>query len=234
MTDIVDACGLCDLYLESTGVPIQSQNVHAISCSAPKETDVLRIIPRNSRDFGRRCCVERFIENAYLDQFGAVILNHYPTLLSLETRNRSVVATLGLREAADSRLFLERYFEQPVEQLVSAAAGQIVKRTAIVEIGNLASRRRISTARLVVGVAAYLGAVKGKFAVITATEKLRQTLTSFGFSWCSLGPAQAERLPDRGRSWGEYFRHDPHILVGAIEPVVGRMRGYLPQIVVSK
>jgi Thermostable hemolysin len=195
--------------------------------------NVLRVMSSNVRNLVSRRRVERFIEHAYYRQFGSAIVSHYPTLMSLERPEKTIIAALGIRRATCNRLFLEQYFEQSIEHLVSEAVGKTVDREAIIEIGNLASRGRMSTARLIVATAGQLSGCSDAYAVVTATEELRKTLTSFGFAWTSLGPARAQRLPDLGHSWGLYYQHDPQVVVGVVGQALGRMREYLFQVEVA-
>jgi hypothetical protein len=191
---------------------------------ASRRRDVLRIIPSQTYDVLRRARVERFIETAYRRQFDSAITAHYPTLISLHASDETICAALGVRRAADDRLFLENYFEEPIEHMVSAATGKVVDRQAIVEIGNLASVGRRSTLRLIAAAAVHMRSFRGHFVVATATEQLRHALTAFGFAWVALAPARAERLLDAGRSWGRYYAHDPQIIVGVLHQTLGRFR----------
>jgi Thermostable hemolysin len=194
---------------------------------AARRTSRLQIIPNHGADCPDRRRVERFIEEHYHRQFGAVIASHYPTLMSLHAPDGRILAALGLRLAADNRLFLEQYLEQPIDHLVSAAIGETVDRSEIIEIGNLASRSRHATVRLIIAAARHLDTHRYLYAAVTATERLRCIFDSFCFSWTLLGPARAECLPDGGHTWGRYYRHDPQVIVGATGPAVARMRQHL-------
>jgi hypothetical protein len=59
---------------------------------------------------------------------------------------------------------------------------------------------------------------------VTATDELRKLLRSFGFVWHTLADARADRLADRGRSWGRYYERNPKILAGKIKQSPDRMR----------
>ncbi len=173
-----------------------------------------------------RARVESFIERGYFDRFGSVVADHYPTLLSLENRRGDVLAALGIRNAANERLFLERYFDEPIELVLSQAIGTALARPQILEVGNFASIGRGASARLIAAAATYLKSCRCRYAVATATEELRNLLGSFGFAWHRLGTARAERLSDQGRSWGRYYEQNPEILVGEILQAPERMRSY--------
>lgn len=183
-------------------------------------------MPSEMQDSTRRRRVERFIEDEYRQRFGSVIVSHYPTLMSLQTQDHSILAALGIRQAVADRLFLEQYFDVPIERLLSHTIGKAVRRDDIVEIGNLASSGKVSTARLIVSAALYLSASGSRYAVATATDKLQGMLTSFGFEWFALNLARPDRLPDRGRSWGNYYRCRPQVIMGAVGQTAQRLRKY--------
>lgn len=172
----------------------------------------------------QRARVERFIERQYFARFGSLIVEHYPTLLSLQTNEGNVLATIGLRDASREPLFLERYFDEPIERMISHTTGARPPRADILEIGNMASIGRMASARLIAASSSYLATCHCRYAVVTATQDLRRMLGSFGLAWRGLGSARADRLPDHGRSWGTYYEQNPEILVGEIRQSSGRIR----------
>jgi hypothetical protein len=197
---------------EETGVrKLRSESLHVLSRNATVQ----------------RARVERFIECQYLDRFGSLIVEHYPTLLSLQSDDENVLATIGLRDASREPLFLERYFDEPIEHMIAHATGARPARADILEIGNMASVGRIASARLIAVSSSYLSTCQCRYAVVTATEELRRMLGSFGLAWRALGAARPDRLPDHGRSWGSYYEQNPEILLGEIRQSSERMRSYV-------
>lgn len=178
----------------------------------------------DARNVATRREIEDFIEGVYRDRFGATIRCGYPSLMAVCGRDGTLQAALGLRQAADQRLFLEQYLDLPIEALLSARLGVHVHRHQIVEIGSLASRSWRASIRLILATSARLASGRACYGVVTATRELRRNFATFGFAYAGLGPAHAERLPDRGASWGGYFQRDPQILVGAICPAAALLR----------
>ena len=144
--------------------------------------------------------------------------------MGLHDEAGTIVAALGLRRADEHRLFLEQYFERPIEHIVSQATGATIDRGEIIELGNLAARDRRATMRLIIATAAHLTTLEYRYTVLTATKQLRDTFDAFGLAWTALGPANAQRLADGGRSWGRYYRNDPQVIVGEIAPAIARLR----------
>jgi hypothetical protein len=173
-----------------------------------------------------RARVEQFIERSYLDRFEALITDHYPSILSLENTREQVLAAVGIRDAGEEALFLERYLDEPIEHAIERVTGHTPLRTQILEIGNLASVGRGATARLIAAASGYLNASRCRYAVVTATDELRKLLRSFGLTWHTLADAHADRLADRGRSWGHYYERNPQILAAEIKQSPERMQFY--------
>jgi Thermostable hemolysin len=195
---------------------------------ALKETNrrrALLVLPRSTA--AERIGAERFIEKRFFDGFGSIIRDHYPTLLSLKNADGNVAAALGIRDASREQLFLEHYFDEPIEKVIAQAMGITPWRWEILEIGNMASSGRSASARLIVASSFYLRSYPYRYAVVTATRVLRQMLDSFGFAWRALGPARAERLPDLGRSWGSYYAQNPQILIGEIQQSSDRLPSFI-------
>ncbi len=178
----------------------------------------------DARDATARRAIEDFIEAVYGERFGATIRCGYPAVMAVYGKDESIEAALGLRHAADQDLFLEQYLDLPIEALLSVRLGVRVARHQIVEIGSLASHSWRASIRLILATSARLASGRACYGVVTATRELRRNFAAFGVACAALGPARAERLPDRGACWGRYFQHDPQILVGAIDPAAAALR----------
>ncbi len=172
--------------------------------------------------------VASFIASTYRREYGSVISHQYPMLMSVRDAGGAILAALGFRLAAEEPLFLEQYLPQPVESCVRRAFGTSFDRTAIVEIGNLASAGNGASVFLFVALAAYLRAQGLCIAAVTGTTNLRRLLLSFGVEFVELGRADPAALCDRGESWGTYYQRDPKVIAGAIEPAYGQLEPFLP------
>jgi Thermostable hemolysin len=172
--------------------------------------------------------VERFIEETYQRHFGAQIQRHYPNLMSVYDSQGKVLAAVGFRPAAQGPLFLEHYLRTPVEEAIGSASGIPVGRESIVEIGNLTSAGRGASVFLFVALAAYLRQRNLVHAVVTGTSTLRRTFTRLGIEFLELASADPSALEDDGASWGSYYRCDPKVIAGRIQPAFARLEPYLP------
>jgi Thermostable hemolysin len=57
---------------------------------------------------------------------------------------------------------------------------------------------------------------------------MRRLLASFGIEFVKLAHADPALLVDNGVSWGNYYRRDPKVIAGAIEPAYLRLEPFLP------
>ena len=162
-----------------------------------------------------RDLVEAFINERFRHKYGCSVPKHYPTLMSVADVQGQVAAAVGLRLAADEMLFLEHYLNQPIEAALSGRFPQAVHRGSIVEIGSLASLSRGASLILFGFLMAFLRQQRLDYAVVTATEKLRRMFARLGIAVSELGPAEPTALPDKGASWGSYYRSNPKVIVGA-------------------
>jgi hypothetical protein len=121
---------------------------------------------------------------------------------------------VGYRRAADEALFLERYLDAPVEELVSRAIGRPTRRENIVEIGNLAADDAFAMIELWGTAANDLGAAC-EVAVATLTAPLRSMFARIGLPLAVLAPAIIERS-DNPADWGRYYESDPKVCAGVI------------------
>jgi len=71
-------------------------------------------------DDAGRGAVEDYIRGVYARRFGARLDRFPPQLVSLNAPE-GIVAAAGYRSALEQPLFLERYLDRPVEQMLAAA-----------------------------------------------------------------------------------------------------------------
>jgi hypothetical protein len=161
----------------------------------------------------RRAAVEAFISGVYAERFGAR-LRAFAPLLVARYDEEGPVAAAGFRPASHGPLFLERYLEAPVEQLLGGAS---TPRSGIVEVGHLVARQAGEGRRLILQLGPLLAAQGYRWVVSTLTEELRLLFMRLGVAPLALGVADPQCLGDDVADWGSYYEHRPVVLAGSLD-----------------
>jgi hypothetical protein len=160
--------------------------------------------------------VSQFIRNRFLKDYDARLSHLMPLLFSLRDAEDQIVAAFGLREAATSRLFMECYLDQPVEQRIAALAGRPVARDGIVEVGNLAARPGGARSMIAV-LTAHLYESGFEWVTFTGVATLRSAFHRLGLQPMELARATPDRLTAAERAaWGRYFEGRPVVMAGNV------------------
>ncbi len=171
----------------------------------------------------RRREVEAFIRRVYAERYGADVSGFAPMLVSLRDDD-GIVAAAGYRSAAQDRLFLEGYFDKPIESLLETHAGQPMLRKDIVEVGHLASARAGEGRRLVQMITAHLAEQGYDWVVCTLTAELRHLFVRIGITPLALGAADPDVLGQDVGRWGSYYDHHPVVLASQLQHVLHQLR----------
>lgn len=157
---------------------------------------------------------QELIVRRYADVHGARPRIDYATLAT-DVRGDEVAAALGYRRADCGPLFLERYIDQPIEELLAPRFSRPVNRADIVEIGNLAADNAPAMVRLWAQAANDLGG-EAEIAVAVLTRELRTMFRRLGVAIVELAPADPARLGGEAMEWGRYYARDPRLCAGLI------------------
>jgi hypothetical protein len=173
---------------------------------------LVRALPEETR----RPAFEAYIQQRFRKAHGADIRHFMPELFGLNNASGELCAVAGVRLANSEELFLERYLDEPIGPLISAAANQTVDRTGIVEVGNLAASDT-GSARLSIIAITYLLAMGGlEWVAFTGNIGLVNSFHRLGLKPVTLCAADPARLGDDRHSWGSYYDSKPWVHVGNI------------------
>ncbi|MDT8403415.1 thermostable hemolysin [Sulfuriflexus sp.] len=178
--------------------------------------------------------VERFLEREFRHTYNANITEHYPTLMSVQNNDGTILGALGFRCANTEKLFLEQYLDTPVETALSAATESGLTRNAIVEVGNLASHANGASIFMFTALTAYLAQRGKQYITVTATDFLHRYFTRLDVDLLLLGYADQTRLPDGGHSWGTYYQTEPRIIAGHITSAYEKLQKHLQMSMVEE
>lgn len=167
----------------------------------------------HARGDGCRGAVEAFICDVYAQRHLATVRTFAPVLVSLSDDSGRLVAAAGYRFATEA-LYLERYFDAPVEHLLAPHNGAAPAREHIVEVGHLAADHAGAGRRLIVALGRHLAELQVQWVVSTLTQELRHLFVRMGVTPLVLGVADPARLGPEAQEWGTYYSHHPVVLAG--------------------
>lgn len=169
-----------------------------------------------------RADVEAFIRQTYAQRYGADVRQFAPTLVSLRDAS-GIVAAAGYRSASNGPLFLERYFDTPIDSLLANPGEAAPERAHIVEIGHLSAARAGEGRRLIRLLAAHLQSLPFEWVVSTMTTGLRHMFLRLGITPLALGLADPDALGSEAAQWGSYYEHHPVVLAGRLQQALGQL-----------
>jgi len=161
--------------------------------------------------------VEQFIHDRFDLEYNANVRHYMPHLVHLETVTGECVAGIGYRDAAKNSLFVEHYFDEPIEAVLGGILKKEVSRSEIVEVGNLADAHPGGARAAVTALTAYLYGAGFRWVVFTGVVMLRNALFRLGLEPFQIGKADPGRLSEQEqREWGKYYMAGPLVMAGDI------------------
>jgi len=169
-----------------------------------------------------RQVLEATIAEKFSSCYGAQLSQFLPHLLCLRTGGE-LGAIVGIRPASHGDLFVEQYFNRPVEQVTSGLFREPVDRNQIVEIGNLAAARPGSASILFAALASMLAAAGYRWAVCTATPQVVSLLRKLDFPSRPVCRARPTAVVNAADNWGNYYASAPRVLIGDVSVAAARV-----------
>jgi hypothetical protein len=158
-----------------------------------------------------RPAMEAFVAAEFLQSYGANVKNFMPWLLGLSCDDK-LVGVAGLRPAATSPLFIERYLDRSIEDEVSLHTGLPVARQGIVEIGNLAGHYPGVTRALFPLLTELLYKRGYQWGVCNTTPAVQNALMRLGIPIVPMVRALPERLGAERFAWGSYYATETTVI----------------------
>ncbi|PXF30674.1 hypothetical protein WH50_13810 [Pokkaliibacter plantistimulans] len=174
----------------------------------------LRIDECHSGDCGYPL-LQDFIARRYRDEHRATVRHFLPVLFGLHIDGQ-LQAAVGIHGAGRQPLFLEQYLDEPIEQALSAALQQPVRREDVVEVGNLATLVAGGGRWLILLITRQLHHLGWRYVVFTGTPQLYNGFRRLGLSPLRLAEADPERLGHARHDWGSYYDNRPQVMAGSI------------------
>lgn len=176
----------------------------------------------HAQDSPGRASVESLIRTVYRERYDAHPPAFAPMLASV-CDAQGPAAAAGYRAARQDSLFLERYLDRPIEQLLPLSTADTAARAQIVEVGHLAALRAGEGRRLIHCLTRHLVDEGYTWVVSTVTRELRALFLRLGITPLALGPANPHALGEDRKHWGRYYDHEPVILAGHLPQALARL-----------
>lgn len=173
----------------------------------------LRLVTLEREDAGREGA-EQFIARGFLRSHRACVRTFLPRILALTDSLGELKGAVGCRFAGAEPLFLERYLDAPVEEVLSARTGIAVGRAEVVELGNFACRTSAVARRFMSLLPRFLLAQGATWIVFTATRTVRGLISESGARLLELAAARPGRVAGTADEWGRYYDTDPRVMAG--------------------
>jgi hypothetical protein len=216
----------------STSNPAGRREIERNSVRSPPDVADSRLIICEPASEQRQE-LERFIRATFAASHGAQVSSFLPTLLALQDAGR-IRSVAGFRPATHEALFLERYLDRPIEEVLAARmraqrpdailSRQPIVRSEIVEVGNLAGTHCRAAFRLVLALPQLLLSRGYRWIVFTGTRTVRGLLNAYGTPLIELGPAHGACVNGMADDWGRYYEADPRVMAGYLPEGVGLRR----------
>lgn len=184
------------------------------SFTKTRRYNVNEITPHTvSKDAPCRREVEAFIHTVFKVSYGANVTEFMPTLVALRDENGVLMAAFGMRSAAEEKLFLEQYINQPIEELISEKIGKAITREDITCIGNLAVSNPRNAGVLIAHIIQHSLSIGIKWCVATAHHSLQNGLIKGGRDVYPLHLADKACLSAKEQAvWGNYYDQTPQVV----------------------
>lgn len=162
-----------------------------------------------------------FIRRRFELAYGARPALRIPELLALTTAQGSILAAVGVRNAAAEALFLEDYLDRPVQHQLPCPNGD---RRQIAEFAHLAGVEAGVSRVLFASLAVWLDSANYRWVVCTGTDQLRNSFRRLGIKTHVLAKADPGRLAGGGAGWGRYYDHNPAVLAIDVAAAIHDLR----------
>lgn len=183
------------------------------------------------RQHPERPQVESLIRTVFRERYGADVHHFYDVLIGLRDATGRWTSALGFSGLSNRQAFLEQYLDSPVDGLIqkqidNTGRKRIIRRSDIVEVGNLAALEPGRARDLILYMTRYLYLSQFRWVVFTATQELANSFSRLRFSPVSLGLADQGRLVEQQADWGSYYATQPRVMFGDIGSAYAKLQSH--------
>lgn len=167
-----------------------------------------------------RSCLESTVRSGFGTHFGACIAGFMPRFAYYE-HSSGGTGVIGLRRASEEPLFLENYLDRPIETILAEVSDTLFSRDRIAEVGQFVVDDRNIVGSFFRDLVPFLASEDCDWVCFTGTNKIRAILKRVGFEGLPIAVADESRVASQVDSWGDYYDHDPVVIVGKLDDPQG-------------
>lgn len=167
--------------------------------------------------------LQAYIAARFARDYEACLYEFLPTFVAMECCGKTSAAA-GIKLASQGPLFLEQYFDGPVEREIADVSGSAPKRHHIAEIGNLVASHRGASQVFFLVMADILHQAGVEWIVFSATRQVASLVGKLSREKLDLGPADPRRLGGKAAHWGRYYETGPRVLAIQLTPGLAEVR----------
>lgn len=165
----------------------------------------------------------QLIQQQYWRHFSAQLSATFNRYVGVTDRHGRVRGVVGVRCANESGLFIEQYLRKPICKVIGQYTQAEVQSQDVFELGNLAVTQPRDLIPLVHHVAHWLAERSSRWVVFALTAELRRVFMMLDVELTELALASRKRLLNSPYRWGEYYEHDPRVMLAEVSPALDRM-----------
>lgn len=200
--------------------------IHCPEARVPRRLEKLLLPPSRfylATGSAERRELQTYIADCFARVYGASLYEFLPTFLAMDCCGKTSAAA-GIKLASQGPLFLEQYFDSPVETRIALLAGIEPSRDSIAEIGNLVASHRGASQVFFLVMADILHRAGAEWIVFSATRQVAKLVGKLSCETLDLGPADPSRLGDKAANWGRYYDTAPRVLAIRLEEALASVR----------
>ena len=200
---------------------VTTATLPAASPTIPPTAPQHGVLQLVTTDSTLRASLQQFIAAGFAGHYGARVSQFMPHLLGVSLNNEWQAA-LGVRFAAQQRLFTEQYLAMPAEQAL-ARRGIFTTRQSLAEIGHLYAEQRSALMQLFVLMVQALHQLTIGHLLFAATADLKRLLRRHGIELTESAPADPACLGEQANAWGSYYATKPDVCLLSVAQAAARI-----------
>jgi len=161
------------------------------------------------------------VSKVFMTNFGARVVpdpDQFIAYMGQDDDGRDEVeACIGISFVEKGPVFVERYLDAPIQDVLSAAAGQEVRREQVLQLGSVASIRNLAGAEIYRAMPLIQTCLGRSYAVMTMTNRSAALAKRLGLISHPLCEADGTRLgAEELADWGTFYDQRPSVRWGRL------------------